>query len=288
MNEPVSANTRAAGAAAASQAERNTTDDIQGVLGPFMEQMREMMAEQLAAMTYKTEARLSALEMEAKVKKDDKEESDGDSLHSAQSTSKHPKDKNITLINDAVTTEESFKLQESILQRIKEEQTQTADKTNDIAMTIQQRPASGQLGIVMGKQILFERKLASIYDLHDLAMHLDDYRKFKRKNYQSQQPLVSTLSDSAITELDLEYTHIADWSSDKLVEYISSNLHYPRKSQEEILKAIDKIHLEGTLSVPYNLLCTANSRRHYYRLTNNTQRYATINHGNAHKSKEKL
>jgi hypothetical protein len=68
MNEPVSANTRAAGAAAASQAERNTTDDIQGVLGPFMEQMREMMAEQLAAMTYKTEARLSALEMEAKVK----------------------------------------------------------------------------------------------------------------------------------------------------------------------------------------------------------------------------
>ena len=47
MNEPVSANTRAAGAAAASQAERNTTDDIQGVLGPFMEQMREMMAEQL-------------------------------------------------------------------------------------------------------------------------------------------------------------------------------------------------------------------------------------------------
>ena len=29
MNEPVSANTRAAGAAAASQAERNTTDDIQ-------------------------------------------------------------------------------------------------------------------------------------------------------------------------------------------------------------------------------------------------------------------
>ena len=56
MNEPVSANTRAAGAAAASQAERNTTDDIQGVLGPFMEQMREMMAEQLAAMTDKTES----------------------------------------------------------------------------------------------------------------------------------------------------------------------------------------------------------------------------------------
>ena len=80
-------------------------------------------------------------------------------------------------------------------------------------------------------------------------MHLDDYRKFKRKNYQSQQPLVSTLSDSAITELDLEYTNIADWSSDKLVEYISSNLHYPRKSQGDILKAIDKIHLEGTLSV---------------------------------------
>ena len=73
----------------------------------------------------------------------------------------------------------------------------------------------------MGKQLMFERKLVTIHDLHDLAMHLDDYRKFKRKNYQSQQPLVSTLSDSAITELDLEYTNIADWSSDKLIEYIS-------------------------------------------------------------------
>ena len=42
---------------------------------------------------------------------------------------------------------------------------------------------------MMGKQVMFERKLATIHDLHDLATHLDEYRKFKRKNYQPQQPL---------------------------------------------------------------------------------------------------
>ena len=248
MNDPVSANTRAAGAAAGSKVEQNS-EDILGVLGPFMDQMREMMAEQLADMRFKTEARLSALELDVKLKKEDKEESDGDSLHSAQSTSKQEKEKVYTMLKESSTKEEAFKLQESILQRIKDETPHTADKTKDIAMTMQQIPAPGQLGIIMGKQVMFDRKLSTIHDLHDLATHLDDFRKYKRKNYQSQQPLVSTLSDLAITELDLEYVNIAEWSSEKLIEYISSNLHYPRKSEEDILKAVNKIHLEGTVSV---------------------------------------
>ena len=116
MNDPVSANTRAAGAAAGSKVEQNS-EDILGVLGPFMDQMREMMAEQLADMRFKTEARLSALELDVKLKKEDKEESDGDSLHSAQSTSKQEKEKVYTMLKESITTEESFKLQESILQR---------------------------------------------------------------------------------------------------------------------------------------------------------------------------
>ena len=141
MNDPVSANTRAAGAAAGSKVEQHNSEDILGVLGPFMEQMREMMAEQLAAMSFKTEARLSALELDVKLKKEDKEESDGDSLHSAQSTSKQEKEKVYTMLKESSTKEEAFKLQESILQRIKDETPHTADKTKDIAMTMQQIPA---------------------------------------------------------------------------------------------------------------------------------------------------
>ncbi len=58
MNDPVSANTRAACAAAGSKAEQHTPDDseakdqILGLLGPFMDQMREIKERKLSFLRY--------------------------------------------------------------------------------------------------------------------------------------------------------------------------------------------------------------------------------------------